>query len=375
MRMRILVASLLLATASALVGAPRAARAEKITIDDDTFFNIGVLIQPQLLLGQKAAPDGGWTSDLFIRRGRLILSGQVDAHIGFVFITDEANYGKANDLAAQFFIQDALAYYKFGPELTVDAGFMLLPFVRNNYVSAGGLHTIDFHTPVIKFPFNRAFRDFGVEARGLLLEDKIYYRAGVFNGVASRAGVDMPPAPPVAELNGSDVPRVTGTVRYNIAGKEDAYAFPGIYFAKDPIISVGVGFDWQHESYGRDTDHVGLNADVFADYPIDADNELVAAAAFLHYNDYLSAGGPESANAFFVEAGYRIQMIEPIVSFENFKGDKTLRQSTLRLGLNWWISQHKYNLKAEVAVPFNEAPAGMDAKHDVTATVQSQVSF
>jgi Phosphate-selective porin O and P len=375
MHMRTGVAVLSLVTMCAL--APRAARAEKITIDEDTFVNLGVLIQPQLQLAQDAAPDGGWTSDLFIRRGRIILAGQVDANIGFVFITDESNYGKANDIAAQFFIQDALAYYKFSPELQIDAGFMLLPFTRNNYVSAGALHNIDFHTPVIKFPFNRAFRDFGVEARGLLAQDRLYYRAGIFNGVASRKAEDKPEGP-VTELNGSDAPRFTGTVRYNIAGKEDAYALPSIYFAKEPVISVGVGVDWQHDAYGEHTDHLGVNADVFAEYPLDPDNELVAAAAILHYDDYLPTGAgatPEAANAFFVEAGYRIQYIEPIVAYEFFAGEKTLNQSTLRLGVNFWISQHKYNVKAEVAVPFNETAPGKDANHDVLATVQSQVSF
>jgi hypothetical protein len=383
MRMRTLICSLSLATAGALaVLAPGAARAEKFVIDDDTFLNIGLLLQPQVTFGENGTPNRGWNSDFLLRRGRIVLSGQVDSHIGFVLITDMPSWGKGGEYNQPFIIQDALASYKFGPELTIDAGFMLLPFVRNNYVSAGGLNTVDFHSLTIKFPTGRAFRDMGVEARGLLLDDKIYYRAGIFQGIASKAAV-TDPAAPVPAINDADAPRVTANVRYNIAGKEDAYAFPGIYFAKDPVINVGVGVDWQHESYGPGSQHLGLSADVFVEYPTAVDQELVAAAAFMHYEDapILVGGvagiGHEAANAYYVEAGYRVDVIEPVVSLESFDGDKTLRLSQVKAGVNWWVTQHRYNIKAEISLPFNEesTPPATPVKNDKVVTLQTQMVF
>lgn len=375
MRMRTLCTTLSLVIAGALaVLAPGAARAEKFTIDEDTFVNVGVLAQPQLVLGEDQTPNGGWNSDFFIRRARLVLSGQVDSHIGFIFITDQPNWGKLGEYAAPFIVQDAVASYKLGPELTIDAGFMLLPFVRNNYLSAGALNTVDFRIGEIKFPISKAFRDMGVEVRGLVLEDKLYYRAGIFNGIASHAAVADPATP---AINDADAPRLTGTVRYNIAGKEDAYAFSGIYFAKEPVISVGIGADYQHEAYGPDSQHLGLNADVFLDYPMDADNEIVASAAFLHYDDQGQGVAHEAANAFYLEAGYRFQMIEPVLILESFDGDKSLRQSTVRAGLNWWVTQHRYNVKAEIAIPFNEDPPApaAPAANNMVVTLQTQVVF
>jgi len=379
MRMRTLITTLSLVTAGTLaVLAPGAARAEKLVIDDDTFLNIGALLQPQVVFGENQTPNGGWNSDFLLRRGRIVLSGQVDSHIGFVLITDMPNWGKGGAYDQQFLIQDGLASYKFGPELTIDAGFMLLPFVRNNYVSAGALNTVDFHTLTIKFPISKAFRDMGVEARGLLLEDKIYYRAGIFNGIASKPAVADPATP---AINDADAPRLTGNVRYNIAGKEDAYAFPGIYFTKEPIINIGIGVDWQHEAYGPDSQHLGLNADLFVDYPLDASNELIASAAFLHYEDALigavAGTAHEAANGFYVEAGFRLDTIEPVVSLESYDGDTTLRQSQVKAGLNWWVTQHRYNVKAEITIPFNEdppapAPAAVNNK---VVTLQTQMVF
>jgi hypothetical protein len=371
MRTRNLIATISLA-ASALVASTGVARAEKFVIDDDTFLNIGALAQPQLQLNEHATPDDGWNSDFYLRRARIVLSGQVDPHIGFVLITDMPNYGKGGVYDQPFVIQDALASYKFGPELTIDAGFMLLPFLRHNYLSAGALNTVDFRVGLVKFPTARAFRDMGLEVRGLLLDDRIYYRAGVFQGQASKAEVMGPPLVPA--LNPSDAPRLTGTVRFNLAGKEDAYAFSGIYFAKEPVISIGVGADYQNEAFGAKTKYLAFNADVFADYPIDADNEVIGSAAFIRYQDYASAGGPESANAFYVEGGYRFQMIEPVLTFESFDGENTLRLSTLRAGLDWWITQHRYNLKLELALPMNEdgASVAQDARQ---VTLQTQVVF
>jgi hypothetical protein len=380
MSSRVLLASFSLASVCALASAGTA-RAEKVTIDEDTFFNIGILAQPQLQFIEDATPNEGWSTDFFVRRARLVLTGQFDPNIGFIFITDQANWGKGGAYTQQFIVQDAIASYKLGPELTIDAGFMLLPFVRNNYLSAGGLNTLDFRTPTIKFPTANAFRDMGVLARGLVANDLVYYRAGVFNGIGSRpgtTGVDpMNPADDVVELNGDDAPRFTGTVRLNLMGKEDAYAFSGIYFSKEPMLSIGVGADFQPQAYGEDGDHLGLNADVFLDYPIDADNEVIASFAFLMYQDQgtitTTAAPHESGTAFYAELGYRWTFVEPVVIYEHFKGDDSPRLGTLRTGLNFWVSQHKYNVKAELAIPMNDDEStASDAK---IVTVQTQVVF
>jgi hypothetical protein len=369
MRHRLFLVLLLLAVATP-------AHAEKFTIDDDTFYTLGFLGQPQFTVTQDSAPGGGVATDFFLRRGRLVLTGQIDPHIGFIFITDQANYGKAGDFTTQFFIQDALASYKFGPQATISAGFMLLPFTRNDYQSAGALNTIDFRTPVLKFlPTGKAFRDMGVEVRGLLAGDRVYYRGGVFSGISGKAASDT-----AEEVNTDDSPRLTGNLRYNIFGKEEAYANPGIYFAKDPIVNVGVGADWQHEALGSTgkTQYLALAVDVFADIPLNDDMEVVAQAAVLLYDHAAVGATRDDGTAFFVEAGFRYQMIEPVVAFEYFNGDIDGSQvTTTRLGLNWWISKHVYNVKFELAIPNTEKAAGAttDPPDNLIGTVQTQVSF
>ena len=346
------------------------AHAEKFTIDDDTFYTLGVLAQPQLTFTEEGSPDGGLATDFFLRRGRILVTGQLDPHIGFIFVTDQANYGKGGDYSTQFFIQDAIASYKVGPELQVSAGFMLLPFIRNDYQSAGSLHAIDFRAGVIKFlPTGKAFRDMGAEVRGLLVQDRIYYRAGVFSGMPGKAAMGEMEA-----VNESDSPRLTGNLRYNILGKEEGYAFPGIYFDKT-VVNVGVGVDWQDKALtGTPTRYLALAVDAFADVPLNADREVLAQGAVIKYD---AAGTGDEAFAWYLEGGFRWKMIEPVVSFEYFNGHVSgTKVMTTRVGLNYWVSKHAFNVKAEVAIPNLEEVEGRPAPaENLVGTVQTQVSF
>jgi hypothetical protein len=363
---------LTLPVCAATAAAP--ARAEKITIDDDTFVNIGVLLQPQFTVTENASPSGDLGTDFYLRRARLVLTGQYDANIGFILITDQANWGRNGDYTSQFIVQDAVAYYKFSSALTVSAGFTLLPFVRMAYQSAGGLNTVDYRLSVIKFPpTGRAFRDMGAEVRGLLAGDRIYYRAGVFSGINGSVD-DMG-----NETNPSDVPRLTGNLRFNILGKEEGYAVPAISFGTEPIVNVGVGFDWQKDAFGDGDDarYLALSADVFVDYPMPGDQELAAQAAYFHYDNYAQGGLVEAGDGFYVEGGYRFMKIEPVAAIEYFKGDSDGTQIiTYRAGINFWISKHNYNLKAEIAIPdAEELPDGTEPPNNIIGTLQAQVVF
>lgn len=370
------VATLLFAVLS--ISLLHQAHAEKIKLGDDKFLNISLLIQPQFAAAQRAAPNGDVGTDLFLRRGRLILSGQYDPRISFVFITDQPNWGKNGDFSSTFIIQDALASFKVAPELTISAGFLLLPFLRNNIESAGSLNTVDFRTPVIRFlPTGRAFRDAGIELHGLVADDRIYYRVGMFNGTAGKAATMTTPA-----VNPRDAPRFTGMVRYNIMGKDDAYAVPGIYFATEPVISVGIGADLQSRAIGTtatpgSTRYLGLALDAFAEYPLDADNELVAEGAVIRYDQYAAGAVPDNAIAFYIQAGYRFDQLEPVASVEYFNGDLPgSGVTTYRVGLNYWLAKHTYNLKGELAIPRLEQVSGGPAvQNNVTGTLQAQLVF
>src|SRR4051794_13732651 len=136
--------------------------------------NVGVLVQPWFQTTVAAggagsgspgigAPDGKSPSfDFFLRRVQLMAWGSVNRELSFFVDTDQPNWGKGADFTSSMFIQDAFLSYRFAPELTVDAGMMLVPLARHTLEGAVGLDAIDYHAELVRFPAGKNFRDVGV---------------------------------------------------------------------------------------------------------------------------------------------------------------------------------------------------------------------
>jgi hypothetical protein len=335
------------------VTSPRAAHAAKIVIDDNTNVTISALLQPQAAVAQDAAPDGSAGTDFFLRRARLILGGQIGQHVSFFVDTEQANLGKDGNWETSVFVQDAFLSLSPTDFLSIDAGMMLIPFTRHDLQSAASLNGIDYHSKLIQFPTggNRIWRDAGVQVRGDIAGGIVQVRGGIFNGVE---GVAATEAMPVAK-NDSDLPRVSGHVRYNIlGGPEKGFFYPGIAFSDHAMVSVGVGADWQHGAVMNgmeNVDHLGLAADVFAEVPTVTDQEVVFQASAFRYDD--GEGAASTGLGFFTEAGYRIGWIEPIAALEYFAADGAANAGDFtgyHLGAAAFIDKHKTNVKLDIAL-------------------------
>ena len=396
------VQSLVVALVVVCVSAP--AWAYKWQISDDSYIGVGALIQAQAQFTEDAAPSGDtWSKDFFLRRARIMVFGQLNKYVSFFMETDTPNFGKnGNWDTNQFFIQDAYGTFKVVDEFMVDAGMILLPFTRHNLIGATSLNALDYHGDLIKFPTGstKVWRDAGVQFRGYIFNQKLQYRVGVFSGSQGVKVKDKDPTGKEVETgatNPSDYPRVTGHVRYNIFGTETDFFPKGIYFPKEPILSVGVGVDFVPDSvktkaatfdaqnhvatkpeFGH---HLGVAGDVFLDYPIGDDHEVVFQGTFFFYrdgkkDDKLKTSGIGS----LVEAGYRWRFIEPVISFDYFKSDADNSDLLgIRGGLNFWLLKHNASVKAEFGARKEEKPSDAnkpsDAKFVKQATLQAQVLF
>jgi hypothetical protein len=367
------------------------ANAAKISFSEKGFVDVGALVQAQYRIEQDAAGSGKDPSnDFLLRRARLIISGQFNDNIGFIIDTDVSyatgpgttpnvptGAGGASPTATGvyngIYLLDALAVYKVGKELILDAGLMLIPSMNHNGLTSGAKYaSVTNFTQYFSPNSQRGTRDVGVELRGLLLDDRLYYRLGVFNGVQSRATVPAVVGPPAVAanpgINPGDAPRVAGTLRFNIAGKEDGYAFCQVCFSKTPIISVGVGADFQANAF-RGTAPTGPgtsvstgmgswttgNADIFADIPFSEDVELsvdIAAAKI-----WAGTDTPQSGVAIQGLATLRFGIIGPYVQIEYFdssaayvgRGNTVGNLTTYRGGLSLYVLQHTYKISAEFA--------------------------
>lgn len=401
------------------------AQAYKIQIAEHTNLNVDYLLQVQTQFAEDKAPNGtDWSKDFFIRRSRILLFGDLWKNISFFMETEQANFGKGGDWSVSFFVQDAYMSFKVVDEFQVDVGMILLPFSRPNMQGAIGLNAMDYHSNLIKFPdgTHKVWRDAGVQIRGLVANKKLQYRVGVFNGSqglvlqkdAAGKTVEYQKSEdkkaPILAGNPKDWPRFTGHVRYNILGVEPDFFPKGIYFAAEPILSVGMGVDFQKDiamktpadldANGKDiavagmlANAVGVSADVFLDIPIKGDHEIVFQGAFYWYDQgnelkYVTERQPDGTDAVvryvvpnrnsgfgvLSEVGYRWTFLEPVLSVDWFNSRQDAQDYLgVRGGLNFWIRKHAANVKAEFAA---EKRGDLSkATWAKTVTAQAQLFF
>ncbi len=225
----------------------------------------------------------------------------------------------------------------------------------------------------------------GVVVRGLILDDRLYYRLGVFNGVN---GVKNTSTTSTSNgLNPGDAPNFAGMLRFNIAGKEEGYGFCQLCFASSPIVSIGISADVQPNSFrgsapqgpttaaksiggGGGFPWANYNADLFADIPFGNDMEFSLDLL----GQLVKAGDavPQSGFGINALATVRFGPIAPYVGVEYFNSDtayvgftRTTATgttsaftagdiTTYRGGLVYYFAKHNYKISAEMAFQSKE---------------------
>ncbi len=409
-----------LATLGAIAASGPAWAGAKVSITDDTFAQVGLLLQPQIRLDQDAnyAKDG-WAYTPFLRRARIMLSGQVTDRVQFFFDTDSPNMGRNGDWSPSIYVQDAWFEYVAAPELQVDVGMLLLPFTRHGTQGATSLLMTDYHATLVKYPAgsHKVWRDAGIMARGVVAK-KVEYRLALSNGIQSgygAASVDIdgdgqPDDDPRGILNPSDLPRVTGRLVYNVFEAEGAPGAAGYFYrgaalkmdekrlvSPKRVLAVGLSADWQADALyavkpadAADLDawstipYLGLAADVYADIPMRAGHRALNAQAAIYRYDYgdravltdPTRGTLASLSGVggFAEAGYRVRKWEPLVAAELYDVSDGDAGDWLAIlgGLAWWYQGHAANVKAEIGA---SRSGSSDAPFTVAGTVQTQLLF
>ena len=181
-----LLAVALCVLVSLLSGAPHAAAQIVVTAGDDVNFKLGLLGQFQADTIEDPGADAN-SSNLFIRRLRLMFGGQVAKNVTFFVETDTPNLGKTlpagKNIPGTLIVQDAYAEIKVNDAFAVDAGLMFIPFSRNFLQSAASLLPIDYgaYTYIQSGPTQSSTgRDTGFQAKGYFLANHLEYRIGAF---------------------------------------------------------------------------------------------------------------------------------------------------------------------------------------------------
>jgi hypothetical protein len=207
---------------------------------------------------------------------------------------------------------------------------------------------------------------------------------GIFNGVEGVAGQKDPndETKTLPALNESDMPRFTGTVRYNVFGRDDGkgaetgFFLTGMNYLGDkdddvPILSFGVAGDFQGKAFldanGKPANYMAFGGDVFCDYPLAKGQEFIAQVNAVYYN--YGSKAKNTGLGIMSEVGYRYLQFEPVVGFDFFKSDADKSNwQQIQAGFNFWIKAHTANVKAVFTMTKDESKADKYMKGIVLQT-------
>lgn len=332
-------AAAVLALAAAV--SPAGAQWQTESKDGAASIRLGFLIQPQLEL-LETVDQQATSTNLFIRRLRLLVGGALGEHWSFFFETDSPNLGKTNPdpgiptpglkNQSDIYVQDAYVTYSQGMAFKIDAGMIMLPHSRNGTQSAATLLAIDYgpYTFIDSGPGSeRVGRDYGVQLRGYPAGLKFEYRLALSQGV--RGSEARNPL------------RVTGRAVYYPFGAETGFFYGGTFQGTKRQAGVGGGFDVQEDARI-------YSADAFFETPIlDARQGFTVQFNWMRYDGGSFLPLLPKQDAFLVEAGYHVwnHRLTPFVQYQarEFASAAVPDQDAFQAGVAWWLAGHQRNVK------------------------------
>lgn len=209
----------------------------KWEFSDDSWMKLSFLGQVHGSYSDEMDPN----TDIYLRRARVILAGQITDGVLFFAETDNDNAGKAGKGDVSTDIQDAYGDIRIMDSAHwVKAGLILLPFSFETRSSAASLLGLDYNSEAIKLANTFVWRDYGAELHGDFLSKKIAYTVGVFDGYDSATSTK----------NSEADARFTGHVMLSVVGEAET----GWFYAQDRrgkagnYLVLGAGFDQQNKA-------------------------------------------------------------------------------------------------------------------------------
>jgi hypothetical protein len=324
----------------------------------DATLKLGVLFQPQYEMAGNAVANGV-SHNLFVRRVRFLVGATLFKNIEFFFDTDYPDLFKTTSQGGGMIagggvdpggvkntpglnVQDAFGTFKaLGDSLKIDMGYMLPPSTHNADQGAGTLYSWDYFTNSFRnsnsftSSANPVGRDAGLQLRGLVLDNHLEYRAGLFQGRRNTFAD--------GKVAGRNFFRFAARLQVNLLDAETGFFYAGTYLGTKKVLSFGGTVDVQN-------DYIHWGVDGFLDLPV-GPGLLTAQANVAHYDGktFLVAAPLPKQTSLMGEAGYLIDAVDlsPIVRFERqWISPTSTHETRFGGGVAFWPYGHAFNVKA-----------------------------
>jgi Phosphate-selective porin O and P len=361
-----------LAVASAL-SSMSASAGGTISFGEDKSVSIGFGMRGSFSSVEDAAPNKKSRSqDFSLDSARIFLSGSLNKNIKGMFNTEK-------DIAGEGFqVIDANVQIAVIPELTIWAGRFLSPSDRANlagpYYSLGGGYWSGIAS---RYGFNGGYigRDDGVAAVGNLLDGKLGYSFGAFEG---NTAFKIAPVT-VGSRTGSDGLMYAGRLQYDFWDAEPGYYGTGNYLGGKDILAVGIAGRTQKAGSVSATDtgdYKSYSVDFLLEKKDVGPGAVSLEAAYYDY-DTDDVFKSEQGKAYSAGAGYIFSdkvgwgQFQPFVRYQKFDSDAATNDTTKKydLGVNYIIEG--YN--AQIAAVYSDTKvSGLSSTNAFTVALQMQ---
>jgi hypothetical protein len=349
--------------------------------------------------------SGDIATSIYLRRARFFMGGTIGSRLSYFLLWESANNGSPTADAlgnisknnTSFAFNDAFVDFKLSPNLSLQAGLMLLPFTRNILQSTSTYWTLDIagvSASYIAATQTNVLRDYGAQLKVNAVDNHLEVR------LMSSEGVRIPdltpssgtPPMPVARNPGKNSPRLTGFLQYNFLDPDTGYVFNGQYFGRKKIAGVAAGADWQPIS--SDNPYFATSLTGFAAIPLhgadpkNGGDEFGGQVEYLHFHGGRAVPGSAASallkqDDLLVEVGYYNKGGKFSV-FGKFEGRfyddafKTSNQRVYAGGVKYFLAEQIANLTLHVSLTqLPDLPAATAAlRNDVAAAqLQLQVGY
>lgn len=399
---RVLESLSVLAMGAALAYTPVSQAGATFKIDDTKWVSVGAGLRTSFTATEEAAAGSKWTNDFSLDNMRLYLNAQVHEYIKLEFNT-ECQFCGSN--GGNIKVLDAIGKFEFNEYINLWVGRMLVPAERremngpyysavyNIFTNGTPFESADFAGPGSGIGTGVAGlygRDDGVTLWGSVMEGRLQYAFGIFNGLRGSANTD-------------DNLLYAQRVSYNFwdVEKNPGYYTSGTYYGSGgDILTVGISNQYQEDGAGTAADKGdfrGTAVDVLMEKVLGNGGVITVNGEYKNYavsNGYSQAtrdGATPGWNmfegdAYDVSAMYlfpqkiAIGRFQPFLRYTNTLPDNSADRDAYEAGVNYVIDGHnalislnwQYGDRITKGLDYSSDAAGDDV-HSVVLGFQLQI--
>jgi hypothetical protein len=315
-----------------------------VSFGQDQSVSLGFGMRTSYSSIEHAAPDGSRSNDFNLDSARLYVGGSLNQQIKGMFNTEWDG--------DQIRVLDAAAQFSFSPALNVWAGRLLSPSDRANmagpYYSLGGGYWAGVAS---RYGYNGGIfrgRDDGVTVWGNLLDGRLGYSVGAFEGHTFGIGSLTQSEARSAGVQRSDALMYAGRLQYDFWDPEPGYYGTGNYLGTRDILAVGLAARAQKDGVltpGASGDYRSWSVDFLLEKRLAGAGAVSLEAAWYDY-DTDNVIRTEQGRAWLAGAGYVINRLQPFVRYQKFEADTGIDTRQADAGVNYIIDGYNAQLAA-----------------------------